>query len=556
MNGRQDSGLVEKLQQLKQEFRAQLPERMDKLQTLYQHLVTQPDNPGVLVELHKAAHSLAGAGGSFGYHQLSDQARILEHCLSKLISAPDSADKKDLEVIKQKLHKLVTLSLAEPELESETTKIPLVFDPEYARAEAENLLYIVDDDQFFAHDLATRLTQYGYAVECYYSATEAARAVNRRIPFAMLIDVILPEGDTAGPDLVAKLAALKTYSVPLYFMSVRNDWEARLACVRAGSKEYFTKPVDINKLIDKLDQLRTQSNEDCYRILIVEDVEVLAQHYALVLRSAGHKVSIVTRVRFLFNTLTNEKAELILMDLHMPDCSGIEAAKMIRQIDEYVDVPIVFLSTESEVGEQLKAMKIGGDEFLHKPIRDDHLVAAVEIRAKRFRNLRTLMVRDSLTGLINHIALNHELERELARALREKTEMAFVMLDLDHFKNVNDQYGHQIGDKVLKTLARVLKQRLRKSDIIARYGGEEFGIILPSSPAFEAIKLIEKIRQEFSALEHFHETGSFNVSFSAGIAYSTTYHTLEDIVHAADNGLYQAKAQGRNCVVSDSQPAH
>ncbi len=543
--------LNNKLNHLRELFKQQLPERISHIIETNKALKVEQTNATVLNELHKISHSLAGAGGTFGYHQLSEQSRVLEEYVNNLLFEKKIPGVNDLEIISEMVAELTELANHEPEPNHIESNRLVSVKSDYKMADEDNLIYVIEDDKELALDLAAKLMQFGYKVECYHSATEAVAALKIRIPFAMIIDVILPEGPLAGPGFVTDLEVLRDCLVPLFFMSIRNDWEARLACVRAGSMEYFTKPIDINLLIDKLDLLSDLGHEDPYRVLIVEDVDVLAQHYALVLKGAGHDVTVVTDVRHLLENLTRQKAELILMDLYMPECTGIEAAKMIRQIDDYVDVPIVFLSTESEVGEQLKALKIGGDEFLHKPIRDDHLIAAVSIRARRFRHLRSLMVRDSLTGLINHIALSHELEREISRSTREKGELSFVMLDIDYFKGVNDQYGHQAGDKVLKSLARILIQRLRKSDIIARYGGEEFGLILPGTRAAEAFNIIDQIRQDFSLVNQYSDKGSFNVTFSAGISSCPKYTTVDDIVGAADNSLYQAKRRGRNCVVVD-----
>jgi len=199
----------------------------------------------------------------------------------------------------------------------------------------------------------------------------------------------------------------------------------------------------------------------------------------------------------------------------------------------------------------MEAMKIGGDDFLHKPIRDDHLVASVTTRAQRFRHLRSVMERDSLTGLINHGVLEHELERELSRAEREQKQMVFAMVDIDHFKIVNDNYGHPVGDRVIKAMTRILTQRLRKTDIVGRYGGEEFGIILPSTTPEQAIKLLDEIRESVSEISYSSDSGPFHVTYSAGLAVFPVHSDVTQIIRAADKALYKAKEAGRNRVVCD-----
>jgi PleD family two-component response regulator len=137
---------------------------------------------------------------------------------------------------------------------------------------------------------------------------------------------------------------------------------------------------------------------------------------------------------------------------------------VLRQQEGYVGTPIVYLSTEEGIEEQIDAINAGGDEFLTKPIAPRHLVAAVAARARRGRVLATRIAYDGLTGLLNHSHLKQQVEIELSRAARERWEVAYAMIDLDRFKSINDAFGHAAGDRLLKSLARLLRQRLRSSD--------------------------------------------------------------------------------------------
>jgi len=193
----------------------------------------------------------------------------------------------------------------------------------------------------------------------------------------------------------------------------------------------------------------------------------------------------------------------------------------------------------------------GGDEFLTKPIDPGHLVAAVIPRVERYRMLRAMMVQDSLTGLINHSGLQQQLDFEVARARRQKTPLSFAMIDIDHFKKVNDSYGHPAGDRVLMSISRFLRQQLRKTDVVGRYGGEEFGSILTGTGGDPAQKVLDRIRDDFGRVEHPRGDSKFTVSFSAGIASlgADASTSAGELVLAADQALYRAKKQGRNQVV-------
>jgi diguanylate cyclase (GGDEF)-like protein len=155
-------------------------------------------------------------------------------------------------------------------------------------------------------------------------------------------------------------------------------------------------------------------------------------------------------------------------------------------------------------------------------------------------------VRDSLTGLYNHTHILQLLDDARARALRTEQPLSFAMLDIDFFKKVNDTYGHPVGDRVIKSLAMFLKQRLRKSDYIGRYGGEEFAVVLPDTDAATALKVLDEIRQRFAEILHPAQPQDLSCTFSCGIAELRGSEDGRTLSKNADQALYSAKHAGRN----------
>jgi len=529
-----------KLRALQQRFIKELPDRLDVIEQQWR-TVNVADAKNDFLRL---VHSLAGSAGTFGFFRLGDQAREIEMMIPQLSGS--SADAGSNEAIEQGLLKLQELAAQGPEKVVQASKSSV--DSESTSDNRQALIYVLEDDISLAEDTARQLQHFGYRAEVFHSADALHAAVARQVPDALLADVHLPEGEDAGPQAAADLRKGATQEIPVIFISGLDSWKDRLNAVRAGGQSYLSKPINFSLLLDELEAVIGYEHEAHYRILVVEDTVLLAEHYAAVLETAGMQTEILNDPAKILDVLAVYRPDLILMDIYMPGCTGVEAAQVIRQHPAYTNLPIVYLSTEKALEQQLEALRVGGDDFLQKPISDTHLVTAVRIRARRFRELTALMNRDSLTGLLNHINLKLSLEREVSQAQRRCSPLSFVMLDIDLFKSVNDTYGHPVGDRVIKSLAHLLSKRLRKGDIAARYGGEEFAVILPDTRVEDAYTLIDDLRKQFAAISYAHDSEEFSVTFSAGIASCPPNTEMEGLIAAADNALYKAKNAGRNQV--------
>ena len=231
----------------------------------------------------------------------------------------------------------------------------------------------------------------------------------------------------------------------------------------------------------------------------------------------------------------------------MPKFNGIEATRVLRQTEAYATIPIVYLSADSEVSKQVEALRLGGDQFLIKPFNPVLLAAVVEAQISRFREMQRSTQIDGLTGLFNHASSKTKLAAML-RDLSLGQEMAIVMLDIDHFKSINDAYGHPVGDLVIRTLAYLLKGRLRSIDLIGRYGGEEYIVGLLGVGASQASVIIDNIRQDFARFTHRYADGVIHTTFSAGVASYPNLGSVSELIEAADNAMLQAKRLGKNRV--------
>lgn len=529
-----DTSALIKLQALRESYATELPSRLDALQQLWQ----QRHQPGMLTTLHIQTHSLAGSGATFGFGEVSRVARQLEILLKCMLAGERQMDADYMAEVDRQLVEL-RLAATRPD----HWGLDLLDEQMTQEEPPAREIMLLEPDAALGQQLARQLESFGYTCRVMMHERALRDAIRSVVPLAAVLDADHYRSS-------APLLDRTGHAVPLVFLSSREDFADRLRCVRAGGRAYFTKPVDALALSDTLDELTLRNPREPYRILIAEDTEDLARYYALTLDNAGMTTRTVTDPMAVMEVLHNFQPDLVLMDLYMPGCSGLELAAVIRQQQAFVGVPIVFLSGETDSDKQIIAMSHGADDFLNKSISPEHLARSVGARVVRSRNMRSLMMRDSLTGLYNHTSTKEQLDRELVRAARGNAAIAYAMIDIDRFKSINDNHGHPTGDRVIKSLSRYLKQRLRGSDVIGRYGGEEFAVILPDTTAQVACKVLDGIREGFSQLRHTTEHGDIQVTFSGGIAAYPAHNSAQSLNDAADKALYQAKQAGRNRLIA------
>ncbi len=547
----------QKIARLRGMFLDQLPQRLEQIDDLQLRLKANSGNMDALTELHRTVHSLKGTGRSFGFDQLGEAADNAEQMLSNRLQDPTAALPADwLHQLEAYLTELAqdagSILSADDQVTAQLEMLELgSFKPLWPSQDCRGkLLYICDDDPLVVEQLSTQLSCFGYQTVIFTELDKLNRSVLENRPDALIMDINFPEGRYAGTDLVGSLRKELDYQLPVLFLSSRDDFDARLSAVLAGGTDYFTKPANIQELVASLDRLTCQSAPEPYRIMVVDDEPTVSDYHSVILQEAGMITRCVNEPSSVLGILQEFRPDLVLMDMYMPICTGQDLARLIRQVQEYAAIPIIYLSSETDKQKQFSAMRIGAEGFMTKPVVPGELVAAVEIRAERMRALRSMMVRDSLTGLFNHTTTTQLLEASMASTRRGGSTLCFVMIDIDHFKKVNDRHGHPAGDQVILALARVLKQRLRISDIVGRYGGEEFALVLQDVAAEKGMELVDGLRQDFERLSFNGHGTTFSCTFSAGIAVFPRFGSLEKLREAADQALYRAKHEGRNRVVT------
>ena len=360
--------------------------------------------------------------------------------------------------------------------------------------------------------------------------------------------------DAAGVELAAYAAAVKALraqfsATTIIGLNLATNFETLRTALVSGCEYCFTVDTAHALIMGRIVKMCGQEEDQPYRVLVVEDSKTASAVIQRTLKQSGMESMGISKPQEVLTSMAKFQPDLVLMDMFMPGCTGVEVTRVIRQHEEFLSTPVVYLSGDSSIALQVDALRLGGDHFLTKPFNPVILNAVVKSKIDRYRNLRRSMTLDSLTGLLNHLTSKQRLDAAATASDLDGTALCVAMIDIDHFKNVNDSYGHPLGDQVIRSLAWLLRQRLRKTDAVGRYGGEEFLVILPDADASRAHQLLDRIRVDFSLFQHAVGDSSFSCTFSGGIAQFTRGLGGPSAIKIADEALYIAKRKGRNQLV-------
>lgn len=547
----QPEAVAAKLKKIREAYIKQLPAQMEGIRASYAAFVLGEEGGAPLEDLHRRIHTMKGACATFRLSMVSSAAMAGEQLAKDALQSAVPPDRSWHQKIQEQFARMEhEISIVDPSQGMEAQIHELATAVEQIPERERKIVYLCEDDSYQRLTLATQIGCFGFEVLSFGDLEHLVNAVQSAPPDAIVMDIIFPDQPFGGCDVMRTIQAERETPIPTVFISSQGALANRLSAVRAGSNAYFVKPVNMTELCSTLSLLTSAIQPEPYRVMVVDDDPQLAEYHSLILQEAGMLTLSVNDPLQVMAPLIEFKPDLILMDMYMPGCNGMELAKAIRQIGAYFSIPIVYLSSETDTEKQFQALQTGGDAFLTKPIEPHRLVSSVTVRAERMKTIRSFMVRDSMTGLFNHTATKEHLDMAIANAQRKQEEVCFAMIDVDKFKAVNDTYGHPMGDRVLITLARLIRQRVRKADTVGRFGGEEFAVILPGCSIGEAVTLLNEVREGFAALSFQTKEEVFSCTFSCGVAPLSQFGDATALNTGADEALYAAKNGGRNLVVA------
>jgi two-component system cell cycle response regulator len=447
---------------------------------------------------------------------------------------------------------------------------------------------IVDDIATNLRLLEAKLTAEYFSVQSAQSGAAALQLAESDPPDIILLDVMMPEMD--GFEVCRRLKTNpRTAAIPVVMVTALSDTEDRVKGLEAGADDFLTKPVNDLTLFARVRSLvrlkmamdEWQSREatcDQFglpveqhkidmaddpkgRILVVEPDRYTLEKIAQTLEAHGHFVTTAGGAVEGEQRLASESPfDLVISALYLGDSDGLRFCSQMRSKPQMRRLPVLLLLGQEELGGLVKGFDIGINDYLFRPIDSNELKARVrtQVRRKRYQDglqdtyqrSLAMALTDGLTGLYNRRYFEAHLESTITRARTGGNEVSILMMDLDHFKKINDTHGHATGDCVLKEVAQRLSHGIREVDLVARIGGEEFVVVMPDSTDGIGLKVADRLRLAVAStpIETPPPAGELSATVSVGVAVVGAGETGAHAQRRADEALYSAKSQGRNRV--------
>ena len=452
---------------------------------------------------------------------------------------------------------------------------------------------VVDDILPNVKLLEAKLTSEYYEVLTAMNGEEALRKVAEESPDLVLLDVMMPGMD--GFEVCTKIKQNSASAhIPVVMVTALTDVHDKVRGLEAGADDFLSKPINDTALMARVRSLvRLKMSTDEWRIrentanqlgvmdettnamsecpekaniLIIEDKDFDLQKMSETLEKDSNTSRGVQSGAQAIEMISAHDFDLVIISLNLKNEDGLRLCSHLKSNERTRAVPLLMVGSDEDMERIAHGLEIGAHDYILRPVERSELLARVrtQIRRKRFQErLRatyeislSMALTDSLTGLYNRRYLEVHLDKLLEKNKDSKKSLAVLMLDIDHFKPVNDTYGHKAGDETLKIFAKRIQDNLRSFDLVARLGGEEFVAILPDISERRTYIVAERLRRSI-ADEPFDvglESGPINITTSiGGTIVDFEKHTVEEVLERADKALYEAKEGGRNCVVFEGK---
>ena len=411
-------------------------------------------------------------------------------------------------------------------------------------------ILVVDDNKALAKLIVMQMekTIDEMAIDVAYSFAEAQMLINEHDKdyFMTILDLNLPDAPNGE---IVDYALSKGLSAIVLTGSI--DDETREKFINKDIVDYVYKGNmdDINYIFQMINRL---SKNRQYKVLVVEDSLPFRNMIKKILTSLQFKVLAAAHGEEAMSYFAdNPDINLIITDYRMPVKDGLEVLKEVRKEKDKNSLGVIVMTSPSEKTDASIFLKNGASDFIAKPFSKEELICRVNNTIEAMENINKIANfanRDFLTGVYNRRFFYSDVEEYVQAAEETNEPYAFAMIDIDYFKKINDTYGHDGGDRILKSIAKILNDNTKGSDIVARFGGEEFCVVLKKISQEEAVKFFVNLRAKVAENEVTIKKEKVKVTISIGVSFGNGHCEIDDMLEACDSALYTAKENGRNRV--------
>ncbi|HHP7231322.1 MAG TPA: response regulator [Xenococcaceae cyanobacterium] len=452
----------QKMAQMWLQYQDKMSERMKVLQTAVAKLQNQELSSDLQHQAQRAAHKLAGVLGMFGRATGTAIAQAIE----TLLEANTGLNSQQQAQFSSLVRDLDSLLALDPSLDSNLT------------TESPKLLLISEDTQ-----LGDKLPKLGKSQELGWQQLDRIKQakiwLQTNSPYLVAIDIATVSDSVAYLSLITELTS-RTPAIPILVIAANDSLSDRVTVARAGAKGFLVKPLTTATIWQTANQLLEQEQSGIPKILIVDDDPVFLTTMRSMLEPWGMKVTTLENSLDFWETLQVTHPDLLILDVEMPAINGIELCQALRSDPQWQELPTLFLTARQDAKTIQQVFEVGGDDYISKPVIGAALLARINNRLDRSRLLHNLATKDPVTGLNNRFYSNRLLEALLQEATIKNQPLSLVLLRIPELSQINFQYGHSIGDRILQQWGKVLQAAFRNQEVLSYWGNGDFIIGLPN----------------------------------------------------------------------------
>jgi diguanylate cyclase (GGDEF)-like protein len=500
----------------------------------------------------QSAHKLLGSLGTFGFVESAQIAKQLEKLfgsISSLEQTPVHKIRQLVVTLRQQLEENDQLPESNPETSQTTDNGLEIQSAEIPTRSDLPLLLIVDDDQHLTKQLASAANQWKFRTSIAPDLATARKEIRQNRPDVVLLDLALEAGEN-GLALLEEMAAYRS-QIPVLVFTEQDRFIDRVTVARLGGHMFLQKPTNVAEVMKAVSQVLQQAHKGTAKILTVDDDPQVRLVLKALLEPWGLQVTSLEDPTQFWEVLKTSQPDLVMLDVQMPEIDGIELCQAIRSDPQWSWLPVLFLTARTDTEIMYRVFEVGGDDYISKPIVAAELINRIFNRLERTRLLRSQVEIDPITGVTNRQQGTQNLEKLLELAKHTNQPVCVAVLDIDNLEQINTLHGYAAGEKALRQVGQLLKQKLRQEDVVIRWGGAEFVVGMYGMTQTDGVEWLAEILESLRSLSILAPSGEdFRTSFSAGVVqYPVDGIDVQMLYRTADTVLYRAREIGGDRVL-------